>query len=513
MAKFGRFITGLVLVGATVGAGLCAAVLGGTAAGAATLITVNDAGDVTNVPANCLLPTEGDCTLRAAISAATTQAATRPSRCPTRAGSRAQSQCKPPLLTSNANGSLVLDSGHTITITGAGSTLAIIQMQALLQVHPRPSGGHRHDRRHLGRHRGGRRQHRFSRRRGDPQRRDPEPDGFDRHGQFLAGSSGGGVYLEGGATTLSGDTITGNTAGSGGGMTMLSGTNVISGGSVDGNHSTSFTAAAVGSTSRISTQGTRRASATSTSAVTRPTIDGGGLYVGNQSATSNNQVTLTNVTADNNSADDAGGGLYVANDGAGGGTVTMTGGSVSGNSSASNGGGIYDENNGHGSVNFTGVSVNSNTSSINAGGIYVQDDGSGDARRLGGLHRQQLDQHHHDHRAGRRGLPVEQRHPEHGQLQRRKHLRQQRLRRWRRRACAGKLPDANGGPGHFHQRDRVREQRHRGRWWVHRRCGNSSAADHRFVDHQRQQRRPRQQRWRDRGLRPHNLLQRHHAHQ
>ena len=30
---------------------------------------------------------------------------------------------------SNANGSLVLNSGHTITINGAGSTLAILQMQ------------------------------------------------------------------------------------------------------------------------------------------------------------------------------------------------------------------------------------------------------------------------------------------------------------------------------------------------------------------------------------------------
>ncbi len=113
-------------------------------------------------------------------------------------------------------------------------------------------------------------------------------------------------------------------------------------------------------------------------------VDGGGLYVGNQSATSNNPVTLTNVTANNNSSGDAGGGMYVSNDGAGGGTVTMTGGSASGNSSLSNGGGIYDQNNGHGSVHFTGVSVNSNTSSINAGGIYVQDDGSGDSTTFSG---------------------------------------------------------------------------------------------------------------------------------
>ena len=38
------------------------------------------------------------------------------------------------------------------------------------------------------------------------------------------------------------------------------------------------------------------------------------MYVGNHSATGNNQVTLTNVTADNNTAGGAGGGLYVSND-------------------------------------------------------------------------------------------------------------------------------------------------------------------------------------------------------
>ena len=48
--------------------------------------------------------------------------------------------------------------------------------------------------------------------------------------------------------------------------------------------------------------------------------------MGNQSATSNNGVTLTNVSADSNRSGDAGGGLYVATDGAGGGTVTIAGG-------------------------------------------------------------------------------------------------------------------------------------------------------------------------------------------
>ena len=384
--KFGRFVTGLVLVGATVGAGLGAVVLGGAPAGAATFITVNDAGDVTNVPANCLLPTEGDCTLRAATSAANTSGGDATITLPD-----ANTVLNNPSLTHvysllNANGSLVLNSGHTVTINGAGQTFAIIQLQGASTISPnrvlQVSTGTTAD-----------------------------ISGITAEGGFISAGpggggilndgtlnlsnstvtgnsafSGGGVYLDGVSATLTGDTITTNTGGSGGGVTMQDGTNVISGGSVDGNHSVGVIKGAGGG---IDIEDLNPGDSASLSNVdvssNTSSIDGGGLYVGNQSATSNNQVTLTNVTADNNTADDSGGGLYVSNGGAGGGTVTMTGGLVSGNSAASNGGGIYDQNNGHGgSVHFTGASVNSNTSSINAGGIYVQDDGSGDTTTFSG---------------------------------------------------------------------------------------------------------------------------------
>ena len=383
--KFGGFVTGLVLVGATVGAGLGAVVLGGAPAGAATLITVNDAGDGAPVPANCLLATEGDCTLRAAVEAAVGGDTTITLPDANSVPNSPSSTHTYTLL--NANGSLLLnDSGHTVTINGAGQSLAKIDLVGATTLSPnrvlQVSTGTTADISGITAE-------------GGFITAGPGGGGILNDGTLnLSNStvtgnsafSGGGVYLDGVSATLTGDTITTNTGGSGGGVTMQDGTNVISGGSVDGNHSVGVIKGAGGG---IDIEDLNPGDSASLSNVdvssNTSSIDGGGLYVGNQSAASNNQVTLTNVTADNNTADDSGGGLYVSNGGAGGGTVTMTGGSVSGNSAASNGGGIYDQNNGHGgSVHFTGVSVNSNTSSINAGGIYVQDDASGDTTTFSG---------------------------------------------------------------------------------------------------------------------------------
>ena len=377
--KFGRFVTGLVLVGATVGAGLGAVVLGGAPAGAATLITVTDAGDGAG-PFNCTTP-GGDCTLRAAIAAANTSGGDATITLPDASTVAHNPSASHFYSVINANGSLVLnDSGHTVTINGAGQTLAILQMQSgpittrVLQVGTGTTADISG----------------ITAEGGVITGTGPGGGGILNDGTLnLSGStvtgnaanSGGGVYLDGVAATLTDDTITTNSATSGGGVTMEAGTNVISGGSVDGNHTT---ASDGGGIDIEDLNPGDSASLSNVDVSSNGGFDGGGLYVGNQSATSNNPVTLTNVTADNNFADDAGGGMYVSNDGAGGGTVTMTGGSVSGNHSASEGGGIYDQNNGHGSVHFTGVSVNSNISSINAGGVYVQDDGSGDSTTFSG---------------------------------------------------------------------------------------------------------------------------------
>jgi hypothetical protein len=386
MAKFGRFITGLMVAGATIGAGLGVGVLAAAPAGAATAYTVTDAGDGAG-PFDCVTP-GGDCSLRAAITAANTSGGDAVITLPD-ANSVAFNKSTTHIYSlSTANGSLVLNSGHTITINGAGSTLAILQMQGapvtnrVLQVGTGTtadiSGITAED--------------------GVITGVGPGGGGILNDGTLNLSSStvtgnssansGGGVYLDGVAAILTNDTITANSAGSGGGLTMENGTNVISGGSVDGNNTTSSEGGGVD----IEDLNPGDSASLSNVDVSSNTsgVDGGGLYVGNQSATSNNPVTLTNVTADNNTADGSGGGLYVSNDGAGGGTLTMTGGSASGNSCGEDGGGIYDQNDGSGSVHFIGVSVNSNTVANNGtgtgagGGIYVQNDGSGDTTTFSG---------------------------------------------------------------------------------------------------------------------------------
>ena len=71
----------------------------------------------------------------------------------------------------------------------------------------------------------------------------------------------------------------------------------------------------MGSTSRISSPGDSASLSNVDVSNNTAGDDGGGLYVGNHSPTGNNPVTLTNVTADNNTASGgAGGGLYVSND-------------------------------------------------------------------------------------------------------------------------------------------------------------------------------------------------------
>ena len=189
MAKFWRFITGLVLVGATVGAGLGALVLGGAPAGAASLtITVNDASDGPAVPASCTTtPTEGDCTLRAAITAANTSGGDVTITLPD--ASMVLNNPSPSHFYSllNANGTLMLNSGHIITIVGAGQTLAILQMQGASTTSPSSvlSVG---------------------------STTTADISGITAEGGVSAGSPGGAGILNGGTLNLSSSTVTGNSA-------------------------------------------------------------------------------------------------------------------------------------------------------------------------------------------------------------------------------------------------------------------------------------------------------------
>ena len=64
-----RFLGGLFILGAAVGAGKIGVAVLPTAA--ATVIVVNDASDSSPVPGDCVTSPETDCTLRAALEEAT----------------------------------------------------------------------------------------------------------------------------------------------------------------------------------------------------------------------------------------------------------------------------------------------------------------------------------------------------------------------------------------------------------------------------------------------------------
>src|SRR5580692_2128473 len=123
-----RFTAGLAVLTLGLGTGVGVEVVGQSAAGALVTITVNDAGDGSPTPANCTMATELDCTLRAAIEAANAATDDTTITLPD-----ANTVPNNPSSThiyslSNANGELDLNaSGHTITVTGPGASLAIIQ--------------------------------------------------------------------------------------------------------------------------------------------------------------------------------------------------------------------------------------------------------------------------------------------------------------------------------------------------------------------------------------------------
>ena len=324
-------------------------------------------------PCNCTAVTEGDCTLRAAVQAANASGTAATITLPA-SGSVLHSPGAV-YTVQNASGEIDFnESGNTITLNGAGSGTAIVQMHSATTITNRVftvdtgttadiSGISVEDGNVTGGLGGG----------------ILNQGTLNLSDSTVSGNSaleGGGIYLDAGTATLTNDTVNQNTTtGTGGGIYLHSGANVISGGSVDQNTSGSSGGGAyiedvtnAGDSATLSNVDISSNTATGTA---------GGLYVQNDNDSNNNPVTLTNTTINDNTATAEGGGLYVQNDGSSGGTFTMTGGSVSSNTSGDSGGGIYDQNDGtSNTATFSGVVVNSNTSPTNAGGIYVQNDGT-----------------------------------------------------------------------------------------------------------------------------------------
>ena len=152
-------------------------------------------------------------------------------------------------------------------------------------------------------------------------------------GGYNSNEDGGGGVYNAGAFTLSGGTITGNTAEYGGGVEN-DGTFTLSGGAITGN-----TAEYIGDFGGY----------------------GGGVYNYSYST-----FEMTGGAITGNTAVEGGGGVYNYQ-----GTFKMTGGAITGNTADDNGGGVYNYD---GTFEMTGGTITGNTAERDGGGVYNYDD-------------------------------------------------------------------------------------------------------------------------------------------
>jgi hypothetical protein len=157
--------------------------------------------------------------------------------------------------------------------------------------------------------------------------------------------SGGGVFVSGGAFTMNGGTISGNTysppspySAYGGGVYVSGGTFTMNGGTISGNTATTSSYSSGGGVSVGSGTFTMNGGIISGNTASSYSAYGGGVYVGGT-------FTMSGGTISNNIADASsssyGGGVYVFDSSV---TFTMSGGTISGNTadaSSSYGGGVY----------------------------------------------------------------------------------------------------------------------------------------------------------------------------
>ncbi len=162
---------------------------------------------------------------------------------------------------------------------------------------------------------------------------------------------GGGIFSHG-DLTISGGTISGNTAGIGGGICVDSGTATMTGGTISNNTASTDGGGIYSFGDLTISGGTISGNKTKDS-----NGSGGGIYFEYSSAT---LAISGKAKIDGNSATN-GGGVYVYE-----GTATMTGGTISNNTASTNGGGIYSNDN----LTISGGTISNNTATINGGGIY-----------------------------------------------------------------------------------------------------------------------------------------------
>jgi len=166
---------------------------------------------------------------------------------------------------------------------------------------------------------------------------------------------GGGLYNDGGTTTLTNCTVSGNSADNGGGLSNNGGTSTLTEVTVSGN-------SAVNNGGGLANFGNgdtlMLTNCTVSGNSTTSSLGGGGGIYNNAGTT-----TLTNCTLSGNSSAVSGGGLL--NSQSGGATLNRC--IVSGNS-ALRGGGVY--NNSYAAATLTNCTVSGNTALRGGGGVY-----------------------------------------------------------------------------------------------------------------------------------------------
>ncbi len=208
-------------------------------------------------------------------------------------------------------------------------------------------------------------------------------------------SGGGGIYVSGGTAVISANNITGNvrSRGSGGGISVKNGTFTISDNTISGNSASlrgggidvhadiynNATADISGNTITGSTAGSGGGISVYYSSVTvsdnaisgntateTPSIGNDGIAGGGGVILESAAATVSGNTIDNNTAEGAGGGIYAV--GAYG-DITISGNTIGNNTSGGNGGGIGIAYNA--SAVISGNTISNNTSGRYGGGIGV----------------------------------------------------------------------------------------------------------------------------------------------
>ena len=377
MKVVARFVASLSVIVFVIGGavGLGAVLIESSPAGAITTITVNDAGDATPTPSNCVTPTEGDCTLRAALLQAAILDGDVTINLPDPNSVEFNHAPEYQVLSS-----LLLSSGTgTVTIDGAGEDTSVIQAQCTGPGCPINFGVLTES--GLG---------------------NAVISGVTIEGGDIVGGSGGGIVNDGALAvenssvsnntsenvgggiendgtltvtdslltgdnaggrggaidqesdqsatlTLTDDTISDNFAGGdGGGVYAESGTVTISGGTIGGTGSTS-----------PSDEGNSTDS------------NGGGLALEGAAGTISNVTFGGSDTTQGNSAVDLGGAVYISS-----GDPSFSGDTISNDTAHSEGGGVYIDG---GTNSFTNETIENNTAGVAdtdngyGGGVYIND--------------------------------------------------------------------------------------------------------------------------------------------